>query len=204
MPDDCCIPGYIDAVRSECRDRALSFIHAPEMLAGQCVDLMTPIHLEYLRAAENPFICSGVESVEAAVQFVWIVSKEFNTEKDSVKQFAKKLLDYNYDDLVKDIDDYLERTFLDAPIGKPSEPFYSMSASLVFSMSDKPFNWSMFQTMNTPLRTIYQLLKVKSESNGAIVLNKRSGKVKSDWLDNIQKSLDSGEISVEDLEKLNE
>ena len=205
MATKCCIPGYDEAILSESLDRAFAFIGLPEFIAGQPVNQMTPMGMEWLKAVNNPYVSGGFTNVATAIQFIWILSPEFSECKKKCERFTKKLLKLNldYDEICEDIDAYLDRVFLDAPEGKPSLPYYSSMAGLIHAMASEPYYWSMEKTQFTPLRVIFQLLKVKAKCDGATVVNKRSHKIKGDWLAQINDALANGSLTPDDLEKLN-
>lgn len=180
------IAGYTDAVASETSDRAFAFLELPEIIGGVECEPLTPYRIEWLKAAKSPFMIGGKVSTAAVIQFLWLINKGFTKSKEALDIFIASHLDIDYEQTVKDIDEYLDRAFLDAPDGGgDGRSFYSMSASLILAMCGKDFNWQYKQVMNTPVRILFQILKAHHKSIGVTVINKRSQKIECDWLDKV-------------------
>lgn len=177
------IPGYAEAENSERRDRSIAFIGLPERICGIACRPLTPFLLEYLRANGNPFICGGTISEAAILQFIWFVSADFKPEKENQDAFLASVEDLDLSNAPQEIEDYLERAFLDSSNGGPdSKQYYALAAYLVFSMAKEPYRWPMEKTMETSLAVLFQLIKCKERAEGVTVVNIRSDKVASDWL----------------------
>lgn len=189
MSEDCCIPGYNDAIAEERRDRAIAFLGIRETIAGVEVEQLTPRRLEWLRATDNAYVCGGEVGKATILQFLWFVSPEFTTEQTKRDDFIASHSKLNFKLADKAIDAYLERTFLDAPRGKVTTPYVSIAADLAHAMSDVPFHWPVETTLTTALPIIYQLLKSKDRAAGLVVINRKSDKVAGDWLDGLNKRL---------------
>lgn len=182
MPSQSCIPGYDEALASERKDRAFVFIGLKEKICGLDCEYLTPRRLEWLRAFDNPFAVGGDSVPNTAIlQFLWVVNPNFTTDKEKRNQFIEGCAGLKIADAPKEIDEYLDRAFLDAPTGKPAVPYVSVAASLVYSMSRDPFHWTMERTLDTPIQIIYQLLKADDYHNGRTVHNARSSKIEADW-----------------------
>lgn len=181
MPQKSCIPGYEEALASERRERAFPFIGLKEKICGIECEYLTPRRLEWLRAYDNAFVVGGEVSTASILQFIWMVNPNFTTNKDTRDQFIKGCARIKVDEAPKEIDQYLDRAFLDAPTGKPSTPYFSVAASLIYSMSRDPFRWDMERALDTPLQITYQLIKADDQFNGRSINNQRSDKIKADW-----------------------
>lgn len=203
MNRPCAIVGYEEAIRKEARDRALAFCGLSELISGvECV-MMTPSCMDWLVAMQNPYIVGGVCATASTVQFLWVLQKNFSAEKESREEFIKSILEIDYIKATVDIDGYLERTFMDAPIGTPSTPYYSATAGIVRAMAAKPFEWPFEKTIHTPVRILYQLMRAEERYKGGVLTNAISDKVSADCLNEIQTMLDNGQITKEQLEKMN-
>lgn len=189
MSEDCCIPGYNDAIAEERRDRAIAFLGIRETIAGVEVEQLTPRRLEWLRATDNSYVCGGEVTKATILQFLWFVSPHFTTDKKARDTFIANHTKLNCEAASRAIDAYLDRAFLDAPRGKASTPYVSIAADLAHAMSDKPFHWPVETTLTTALPIIYQLLKSKDRAAGLVVINRKSDKVAGDWLDGLNKRL---------------
>lgn len=181
------IAGYTDAVASETSDRTFAFLELPETIGGVECEPLTPYRIEWLKAARSPFMIGGKVSTAAVMQFLWLVNKGFSKKIEDRDAFIAKHLEIDYAQTVKDIDEYLDRAFLDAPDsgGGDGRSFYSLSAGLILALCGGDFKWRRHEVMHTPVRITFQVLKAHSKYNGVTVINKRSQKIECDWLDKV-------------------
>ncbi len=184
------IPGYTDAVAEERRDRAFAFLGQQDTICGVPVHQMTPIHWEWFRATDNPFVCGGHVNSAHALHALWMLSVDFKADAAATQEFTERHLTIDVESLYRDLDAYMVRMFLDAPYGKEGLPYYSAAAGMVHGMAEAPYNWDTERTLRTPLPIIFQLLKAKDRAAGIIVINRKSDKVRGDWLDVRQQQLD--------------
>ena len=186
MKGEIIIPGYLESVASEQRDRSVAMLGLGDVIAGIEVERMTPIHMDWFSALNCPVICGGTITEPAMLQFLWILQRDFCLDDDQKEAFIARFLESDFTEIWAGIQEYLERTFLDAPHGGREEiPYYCNSVYFIRAMSAEPFRWTMEQTMKTPLQILYQLLKCDHKMNGGTVVNKRSHKVRGDWMDDI-------------------
>jgi len=186
---NCAIPGYMEAIASERRDRAAAFLGIPELIAGREVSALTPQILEWLRLAENPFAVGG-ESVsrEHVLQFIWAVSREFADGNEAFGLFISTIPeDFDEAKAADDICAYMDRAFLDAPHGKVTTPHFSFAAGLAHQMACGPYRLPWQETMRIPVAIIFQLIKARDKFAGATVINTRSDKAAGDWLAELNK-----------------
>lgn len=181
------IPGYAEAVESERIDRASAIVGLPETICGMAVEQLTPFLVEFLIVKRSPFISGGSITPGAILQFLWIISPAFNRRNPGgASEFVETHgLNLDYETASREISEYLERTFLDAPQGREEKPLYSAAASIAVQLMAKPFFWRQHKALHTPLRVSYQLLKANAKSLGATVVNSRSDKVMGDWIDTL-------------------
>jgi hypothetical protein len=178
------IPGYVEAIASEQRDRSIAFLGLPELVGGVKVEPLTPRRFEWLRAVNNPFVCGGEINLAAVLQFIWCMQLLFciDTEKrDAFLELVSLKIASELEQSVKDIETYLELAFMDAEMGgTASVPFYSGTASLIGRMNEH-FGWDMDRTLETPYRVIYQLLRYIAHGNGVGLKNERSMRISNDF-----------------------
>ena len=127
-------------------------------IAGIPIRQMTLEHYFLLNGFESPFL-TGKEfgAVDIGI-FLWILSPEHKRCTKACDQFCKKIAGLNIVQCVKDIKEYLEITFLDADTS--AEKQRKRYASFVAYQIDtyaKEYGWSVRQTMEMPLRQIFQL-----------------------------------------------
>lgn len=177
------IPGYDEALASERRDRALAFLGQKERIAGIECNMLTPRLMEWLRALENPYIIGGEVKPAMMLQFLWIVSTEF--QRGDKDEFIARVAVMDGNLIAEGIEAYIDRMFLDSPDGKPSKPLFSYAAGLAHEMAREPYRWDVERTLETPLPIIFQLIKAKDKYEGGVVVNKKSDRIIGDWLDEI-------------------
>lgn len=181
------IPGYAEAQDSERVDRSLAFLGISERIAGVECAALTPHRVEFLRAFSNPFIVGGVAKTGHILQFIWLVNPDFQVGKEHQQEFVEKCAALDLEQARKDIDQYLDRAFLDAPYGASEIPYAAFAAHMIYSMAGEPFRWAKEQTLHTPLAIMYQLLKCDEKAHGRVVINRRSDKSSGDWLAKLNK-----------------
>lgn len=187
MPHEITIPGYAEAIAQERVWRGLAFLPHETKICGIPIQEMTPIHWERFRYAENPFIVGGEVRWIHIIHALWMLSPSFSGDSGEMERFQKSCAGIKLEEARKGLDDYFERTFLDACQGKIAIPYYSAAAGLVHSMSESPFHWAMEKTLETPLIISFQLIKARDRAAGLIVVNALSDKVRGDWLDEANK-----------------
>lgn len=176
-------PGYLEAVADERRNRAVAFLDQTEIICGVPVVQMTPLHWEWFRVTDNPFVCGGnTERPHILVHALWLISTAFKPIKEEEEVFRKKSLGIDARELSSALREYFFRTFLDSPDGPKAIPYISAAAGLIHAMSSEPYRWSRSETLTTPLIIIFQLIKARDMALGLKVSNKQSDKARGDWL----------------------
>lgn len=189
------IPGLDEAIAEERRDRALAFIGQTEIICGVPVKQMTPIHWEWFRATNNPFVIGGEVTPEIAVHSLWLLAEAFESTKEASDLFAVSHA-YLLKDAVpfllrKELDEYFDRMFLDAPYGKDGLPYYSCAAGLGHAMAQEPYRWDTDRTMKSSLPVIFQFLKARDKAAGEVVINRKSHAIRGAWLDSQNAALEA-------------
>jgi hypothetical protein len=177
----------------------------PELIAGVEVEPLTPRRLEWLRAMGNPFICGGDCPIAAIPDFLWYITKDFKFGDDGKrKAFLAAIIALDVDEARKGIDEYIDRAFLDAPEGRVGVSYYSPTAGLYHSLNTSYPNagWTLERVLDTPLRVIYQLIKVADEARGCTIQNRRSFEVQGKFLAEVENL--TAPTQQELLEKMNE
>lgn len=168
---------YEAALASELEDRALVFLEVPETICGvECVPL-TPRRVEWLRLAKSPFIIGGKAGAIEVAQFLWVVSKQFTPSKAERDKFIPSILDIDVAKARKEIDEYLDRAYLNAIGGKDQRPCISPCASYAFALAGEPYRMPWREVLDTPLGVIFQLIGAIEMSQGKAMINKRSDAV---------------------------
>lgn len=186
------IPGFEAAVRRERRARNQIYLGTAFHLCGFRVRNITPRIYGILSEAQTPFIFGGsIEDERPFIQFILICQTPGEKTLDEITEAA---MDANLEDWRKQIGEFLDLTFLDAPQGGGDEaPIASSQAWMEYRMAGEPFRWDYeTKTADTPLRRIYQLIRCQDKEAGRVVTNSLSSKCEGDWLDDVQKQLDAG------------
>ena len=174
---------YALALASETTDRAYAFLQIRETICEIECEPLTPRRVEWLRLCKSPFIVGGHAGLAETVQFLWVVSSGFKPSKDARDSFFQRMMQIDIGKARTEIDEYLDRAYLDSSHkSAQSAPMVSSAAYYAHSMASEPFRMSWREVLDTPIAVIHQLVKARNESAGEIVANKRSDKVRGDWL----------------------
>lgn len=174
------IPGYREACDNEQANWNLAVLPLPVPLCGISVFQLMPRHVVLLTYCGNPFIAGGRTPDFADIAFfLWVVSTEYCLDLKKRDKFVKNWIKRNRAcQPIKEISAYIERAYQDAPgSGGVGRVQYYAPAIYFIDLFGVEYGWSPEQTMNTPLATIYQLLKaIKRRYNPkAIQFNSTDG-----------------------------
>lgn len=141
----------------------------------------------------TPFLMGGEVTKASIGSFLWACHLSFSLPKSvwwkrnpNAKRdaFLRSIISMDFEELEDEIDEFLDETFFDAPQGgkKDETPYVCGIASLEYRMACEPFRWSKDQTLDTPLRRIYGLLRCDSAKHGGILFNPKSDALKDEYL----------------------
>ncbi len=174
---------YRQAIASETADRAYAFLGIRETICGIECEALTPRRVEWLRLFHSPFIVGGSVTAAEIARFIWMVSKGFTPSGASPALIFEAVVKFGVSTARGHIDEYLGRAYLDSSHRSArSAPMVSSAAYYAHSMAGEPYRMNWRDVLETPLAVLHQLLKARQESIGEIVANKRSDKVRGDWL----------------------
>lgn len=170
---------YFAAIRGEQEDRAIAFLELKENICGIEVEPLTLLKMELLRIAGSPFIVGGTVSQTSIIQFLWIVCSNFVPNPQVRDEWiARNPIDFQK--AREEIDDYLDRAFLDASGGGRNKTVVSMCATIAHNMAGEPYRMPWREALRTPVAVLFQLIKADGIANGRTPLvNKRSDKISS-------------------------
>jgi hypothetical protein len=192
---------YEAALASELDDRAFVFIGVPERICGIECEPLTPRRVEWLRLAKSPFIIGGKVGAVEVAQFLWIVSKSFVPNREKRDDFLQSNLALDVAKARQEIDEYIDRAYLNSPEGKPVCPKVSPCATYAHAMAGDPYRMPWREVMDTPIAVIHQLMAAHDMSEGRTVINKRSDKFFGDFADKLQKEADKAAKRKRKVEK---
>lgn len=198
------IPGFEQALERERSERNLAYLNPVEIVCGHRVRQVTPLLLCKLLEARSPFMCGGSYGYPHVVQFLCILGEsQLTTETaflEEQRRLFAALVSIPLHECEKQISEFLGVTFRDQPSGKKDgAPIASSVAWLEYRMTGEPWKWTREQTLNTPLRIIYQQIRCWQKEQGESVVNNLSHKAKAEWLKQLQAAIDSGEITPENV-----
>lgn len=181
------IPGYRDAVERENAVRDASFVQdGNEVLCGLSVRAMTARHVALLDMAGSPFVCGGAPAPGRVAQFLWVVSKEFMAGDTAVRDaFVARCKSLPFLDSTRQIEQYVEDAFQDAPPGKRAGeriPLVSWVADLVDILASE-YGWAEPEILNLPLKRAFQYVRcIQRRHNPKATFFNPSDKVRGEWL----------------------
>ncbi len=197
--------GYSEALALEQFHRNAVYLDLPEIVCGEKVENITPRLLARLTAIKSPFLVGGERfSLPHVWQFLWALSPVYDPlDKRTPKAIARRIAILDVDDCVAEIDAFMEVTFMDAlDDGKKETPIAASVAWLIYSFRGEPFFQTPEQTLDVPLRKLYQELRCHRKTQGGVVMNDKSGKIKADAFAVINKAvqdaIESGEMTQEE------
>ena len=174
---------YFAAIRGEQEDRAIAFLELKENICGIEVDPLTLLKMELLRIAGSPFIVGGTVSQTSIIQFLWIVCTNFVMGNPQVRDEWIATHPIDFQKAREEIDDYLDRAFLDAQGGGGRQKtVVSMCATIAHCMAGEPYRMNWRDVLRTPVAVLFQLIKADGISRGTMPLrNKRSDVISSQF-----------------------
>lgn len=185
MPQQLIIPGYEEALASERRAREEAYLDAPHFICGVKLRQITPRILARLFAVETPFLGAGEQTDAHAAQFLWACHWDYTQDIHERSKFLKYIRGIDYDRAVLAVREFIKLTFIDAPTGSDGVPYVCSLAWFEYAMH-KVMGWPSDYTLDQPMRRIYQLIRCQQISNGDVMVNRISDKVRGDWLASIQ------------------
>jgi hypothetical protein len=189
---------YAEAVERENDVRDLAFLGQPESIFGVEVRPLTSRHILWLQLTRSPLLTGAPVELPMVpgiiAQFLRIIINHENTKTQNSKlktQNSFKLIDSfiaksikgkKLPELVMAIKGHLDEAFMDAPGGKPSRAYYSRITPLVHFLCSEE-NLTIEQALDTPLKVVFQLMKVcRQQNNPKCLLFNPSDNITAQWL----------------------
>lgn len=170
-------PQYLQAINREDIIREYALLPITLMIGGVEVLQMTPLHYMYLDFINSPFVGKKTEiDSEDVAQFLWIVSTEYKERNPELKkQFLDRIKrTEDVEKLIKDIDNYVEETFLDAPFNPEvdtrkrfPDSFYAWTIGYIDTLATA-YGWSDEYIIRLPFSRIFQYVKVIDAKSTAL------------------------------------
>jgi len=173
---------YFETVEREQSSRNLIYLDQPETVCGVRLNNVTPYLLGVLTAISSPFLGSGSFCITDIERFLWALSVDYGaTDAKGRKRIIKHVSTLNPEKAAEECFEFMALTFMDASGGgKKEKPIAAAVSWLVYTFRQDPWNFDEQTTLHSPLRKLYQELRVHRKYNGGTVMNK-SDAAKSDW-----------------------
>ena len=195
------IPGFDLALSQERSERNLAYLSRTETVLGEQVLQITPLLLCSLVEKRSPFLVGGVVNYPQVAQFLCALSPlDDASSPTNIRRLYESIAHFPLTKCEAEVEEFLAVTFRDQPKGSGPDcaPVASSAAALEYRMK-VTFGWDRELTLNTPLRIIYQQLRLWQQEQGQIVINALSQRTKADWQKTLQAALDSGQITAEQI-----
>lgn len=173
------IPGFREAVARERKLRDRAFLGGNEIVCGVVVKQLSLRTLIMLEHAENGFVIpyrydTGLELVSHAMQVLWFARAEWQPPEvkpfsfwrsfyNSVaeRKFQTKLLRaYKPMQLVEEVQEWLDESFVDSPSGSADKTFVpsyvAYPAHVVDLFADAGLLFTYDEIMDMPLKRLWQ------------------------------------------------
>ncbi len=142
-----------------------AWVNASENCFGIEVNNMTLEHLMLLDGIETPFLKGGKIKDPDVALFLWIISKDYSSEKKKKDAFFKKVVNLKTIPTVKWIKEYCKKTFVDADTMSMGEKGQTYFVSYFVDLFAREYGWDFNQIMKLPLRIGFQLITAINERN---------------------------------------
>lgn len=175
---------YLAAIAKERDNRDFAFFDLPHTICGVDVVQMTLRQLMVRFAINCPFVNGRTPEAEDVAAFLWHLSPRFKfptSAADRSKFIQEIALTVPYDRAVREIAEYIDITFMDAPAesGSGSKVPTASIAAVLIDIFATNYSWSRAEILDTPLAQLYQLLReIEQRRNPkAIIFNSLSGEI---------------------------
>jgi hypothetical protein len=154
-----------DALELESAYPLEAWLNLPESICGIEIKQITPKILLHLHGIDSPLFGIGEVRFDDVLAFLWICSPSFCYDAKVRDEFLKQAKKINPFDAVLEIQTFLEKTFIDADYDTRQNGKKSNATFIAYLCDNlaREYSFSIEQTMQTPMRQIYQLLSVISE-----------------------------------------
>jgi len=185
------VPGYNEAFAQVLAEtealRELAFTDLPVKIFDLEVSQLTLRKFFLLAAADNPLLFGGTIEPEHVVQFLWVVSRDFNPDDREARDiFVQLVAAMPFTETVQAIRKYCEDALMDRPPVKANaQRGDSPTCYLAYFVHKfaSAYGWSEDQILDKPIARLYQLLRqMQMERNPRItILNSRLAKLEDEY-----------------------
>lgn len=204
------IPGYREAIARERFVREAAFLPVNESIGGFEVLPMTWRHFMVLRIMRSPLLTGEDATPAELAAFLWVLSPEYTTDDRARDAFYKRCRVFTmqrkprfqwqpkkwiadnvraqvtFGRILVEARRYIEESLQDCPGKSKAGGFeieYFSDAAWLCAHFGREFGWDDEQTLDKPLKRLWQYLKESSQHNGLKdPMFNPSDKVRGEWL----------------------
>ncbi len=127
-------------------------------IAGVEIKQMTLQNYFILQGLESPILLGESFTPEDLGIFLWILSPNYKADAKARDEFCKKIYKVHLATAVKDLDNYMQATFVDADTSdQASKKSYTIYLAHQIDVYGREYGWTIKETLEIPLRQIFQL-----------------------------------------------
>ena len=145
-----------------------SFLFLNENILGVEIQNMTIKHFLILDGIESAFLKNHPIQPEDVGLFLWVLSPKYSTDENERKKFFKEIVNLDFKKTIKEIEEYLIKTFQDADDEESDEKGYANFVSYLIDLFAREYHWTISEIMNLPLRVVYQLITAIQERSAKL------------------------------------
>lgn len=161
------VPGYNEAVAQVLAEtealREFAFTDFPAKILDLEVSQLTLRKFFMLACANNPMLFGGSVQPEHVVQFLWVVSLDFNPEDIETRDaFVSLVAEMPFAETVEAIRRYCRDALMDRPpASAEADPAESPTCWLAYFIHQfaRAYKWTEDQILDKPMARLYQLLR---------------------------------------------
>lgn len=195
---------YAKAVALDAESRDAAYLDLPQSICGIDVEPVTLRQLVRLMLVRTPFLCAGEIQPEDIANFLWHISPHYlhpykrGLDKGSAmalleitqrrkEEFTAEVMAVPAAAAVKEIHEYLDETFFDAPSGggtaASNGPMTSFAENVIGIIASN-YHWTEDAILDRAMVRNYQSIRhiIQRNNPKAIIANRRVDKVKGDFL----------------------
>jgi len=161
------VPGYTEAVARVLSEtealRELAFTDFPVKILDLEVSQLTLRKFFLLACAGNPLLFGGNVGPEHVVQFLWVVSLDFDPDDVEKRDiFVQLAAEMHFANTVSAIRKYCQDSLMDRPPANANaDPIESPTCWLAYFIDRfaSEYHWTEDQILDKPIARLYQLLR---------------------------------------------
>lgn len=181
---------YVAAIEKEQAIRDSAFISDFDVIGKIKVSALTPKLFTILTLMKSPLVLGGQLTSESILSFLWVI-KIKSPDENQTSFFETVILKEEFETIMRDIGNYFEDAFQDAPlVSAPVDntiPYYSSMTTIVDYLASE-YGWKEEDILNMPYKRLFQYIKLlMKKHNPEKVLFNKSDSIKSEMIQELLK-----------------